>query len=130
VEFPIIVNIAIVIGFLSLSALCIYLIFTLSKLRETLDTLQKDIQEISRNTLPVFDNLKVITDKIRNISENVDDQIGILRSSVESIREVTDNIVSFEYGIQEKIEGPVMEAFSFIAAVIKGVKAFAQKLKS
>jgi uncharacterized protein YoxC len=130
VEFPIVVNIAIVIGFLSLSALCIYLIFTLSKLRETLDTLQKDIQEISRNTLPVLDNLKVITDKFRNISENVDDQIGILRTSVESIREVVDNIVSFEYSIQEKIEGPVMEAFSFIAAVVKGFKAFAQKLKS
>jgi uncharacterized protein YoxC len=130
VEFPIVVNIAIVIGFLSLSALCIYLIFTLSKLRETLDTLQKDIQEISRNTLPVLDNLKIITDKFRNISENVDDQIGILRTSVESIREVVDNIVSFEYSIQEKIEGPVMEAFSFIAAVVKGFKAFAQKLKS
>lgn len=129
-EFSIVLNIALVIGILCVSALCIYLILTLSKLRETLTILQKEIQEISHNALPVIDNMKVITDKLRSISENVDDQISILKSSVESIREVTDNIVTFESKVQSRIEGPVMEAFSFITAIVKGVKAFIEKIKS
>jgi uncharacterized protein YoxC len=130
VEFSIVINIVLVIGILCFSALCIYLIFTLSKLRETLTILQKDIQEFSRNALPVLDNMKVITDKLRSISENVDDQMSILKSSVESIREVTDNIVTFESKVQSQIEGPVMEAFSFVVAIVKGVKAFIKKIKS
>jgi uncharacterized protein YoxC len=129
VELTIITNVAITLGFVAFAALCIYLIITLSKLRESLNKIQEDVGEISRNAVPLFENLKIITDKVKNVSENVDDQITVLRSSVESIREMTDNIVSFERNIQREIEGPVMEAFSFIAAVVKGVKAFLTKLK-
>jgi uncharacterized protein YoxC len=129
VELTVFTNIAITLGFVAFAALCIYLIITLSKLRESLNKIQEDVGEISRNAVPLFENLKIITDKVKNVSENVDDQITILGSSVESIREMTENIVSFEQNIQREIEGPVMEAFSFISAVVKGVKAFLTKLK-
>jgi len=122
-------NIAITIGFIAFAALCIYLILAISKLRDSLTKIQEDVSEINRNALPIIENLKLITNKIRNISENVDDQVTTLRSSVESIREMTDNIVSFEKKVQNEVEGPVMEAFSFITAVVKGVKAFVTKMK-
>ncbi len=129
-EFSLVVNISIVIGFLSFSALCIYFIVFLSRLRESLSNVQKDIQEVSRNTVPVLDNLTVITDKVRAISENVDDQISIVRSSVESLREMTDNIVAFEANLQSKVEGPLMETLSFVTAIVRAFQAFFNKLRS
>lgn len=128
-EFTVYTNIAITIGFTAFAVLCIYLIVTIAKLRQSFVKVQEDIGEINRNAIPLFENLKIITDKLRNISENVDDQVAIVRSSVESIREMTDNIVEFERNIQREIEGPVMEAFSFVSAVVKAVKAFLGKMK-
>jgi len=129
VEFTVYVNIAITIGFLAFAALCIYLIFTISKIRDSFTKIQEDVNELNRNALPLMENLKIVSDKIRSISENVDDQVHVLRSSVESIREMTDNIVSFEKQIQHEIEGPLMEAVSFISALVKAVKAFMTKMK-
>ena len=128
-EFTVYTNIAITIGFIAFAVLCIYLIVTIAKLRQSFVKVQEEIGEINRNAIPLFENLKIITDKLRNISENVDDQVAIVRSSVESIRDMTDNIVEFERNIQREIEGPVMEAFSFVSAVVKGVKAFLGKMK-
>ncbi len=128
-EFTVYVNIAITIGFLAFAALCIYLIFTISKIRDSFTKIQEDVNELNRNALPLMENLKIVSDKIRSISENVDDQVHVLRSSVESIREMTDNIVSFEKQIQHEIEGPLMEAVSFISALVKAVKAFMTKMK-
>jgi len=129
VEFTVYVNIAITIGFLAFAALCISLIFTISKIRVSFTKIQEDVSELNRNAMPLFENLKIVSDKIRSISENVDDQITVLRSSVESIREMTDNIVSFEKQIQHEVEGPLMEAVGFVSALVKAVKAFVTKMK-
>ncbi len=128
-EFTVYVNIAITIGFLAFAALCIYLIFTISKIRVSFTKIQEDVSELNRNAMPLFENLKIVSDKIRSISENVDDQITVLRSSVESIREMTDNIVSFEKQIQHEVEGPLMEAVGFVSALVKAVKVFVTKMK-
>ncbi len=128
-EFSIYVNIAITVGFTAFAALCIYLIVIVGKFRQSIVKLQEDVNEINRNAVPLFENLKIITDKFRNISENVDDQIAVLRSSVESISEMTENIVSFERKLQSEVEGPVMEAVSFASALVKAVKAFITKMK-
>jgi len=129
VELSIFVNIAIIIGLLAFAVLCIYLIFTVSKIRDLVIKLQEDISELNRNAIPLVENLKIISHKVKNISENVDDQITILKSSVESIRDMTDNIVSFEKKVQYEVEGPVMEAVSFVSALVKAVRAFVAKMK-
>ena len=128
-ELSIFVNIAIIIGLLAFAVLCIYLIFTVSKIRDLVIKLQEDISELNRNAIPLVENLKIISHKVKNISENVDDQITILKSSVESIRDMTDNIVSFEKKVQYEVEGPVMEAVSFVSALVKAVQAFVAKMK-
>ncbi len=128
-ELSIFVNIAIIIGLLAFAVLCIYLIFTVSKIRDLVIKLQEDISELNRNAIPLVENLKIISHKVKNISENVDDQITILKSSVESIRDMTDNIVSFEKKVQYEVEGPVMEAVSFVSALVKAVRAFVAKMK-
>jgi uncharacterized protein YoxC len=129
VELSPFVNIAIAAGALAFAALCIYLIVVLKKMRESVVRIQNDISEVSKHAVPMFENLRLITDRVRTISENIDDQVAILRSSVESLRDMTENIVSFERDLQRDIEGPIMEAVSFVSAIVKAVKAFIRKLK-
>ncbi|MEK7748513.1 MAG: hypothetical protein AAB269_00485, partial [Bacteroidota bacterium] len=62
------------IALVSASALCIYLIFTLVKLNDLLAMLHKDLGEITKNAKPVFENLQVVTEKMRSITTKIDEQ--------------------------------------------------------
>ncbi|HLF15763.1 MAG TPA: DUF948 domain-containing protein [Bacteroidota bacterium] len=119
-----------VLSNLAVIILCAFLIAFLIRLRGILEVVEKDIKELSSRTLPVLDNLEVVTDKIRNIAENVDDQVELVKDSINSVREIADNVVDFERRIQARIEEPVLETIGTIAAVLKGVRAFFVRLKA
>lgn len=110
-----------IIVLLSLSFLALYLVVFLMKMKTLAETTEKNIKEFSTRALPVLENMEVITSKLRTITENVDDQITIVRNSVQSIKTVTDNIVDFERRVQERIESPVMEVATYIGAISKGI---------
>lgn len=122
--------IAEVVALLSAAALSLYLIVVLIKLKETLISVEKDFKEISSKAIPVFENLEVITTKLRNVAETVDGEVDNIRQSVQTMREIADNIVSFERRLQERVEVPVMEAASFFSAIIRGIKVFSERLRS
>ena len=88
------------IALISASALCIYLIVVLVRLKEVLILLQRDLSEIGAKAKPVFENLEVITDKLKSASGKIDDQVGLVRGSLESVKNAADNIVAFvaEFG--------------------------------
>jgi len=119
-----------IVAFLSLSALCIYLIIMLGKVRDTIVNLGKDVKELNAKVAPVMENLDAITGKVRSITENLNDEVKIVKSSAEAIRDMTLSIVAFEQKVQKQIEGPVMEAVGFIAAIIKGVRTFLYYLRT
>lgn len=119
-----------VLSNLAVIILCAFLVAFLIRLRGILEVVEKDIKELSSRTLPVLDNLEVVTDKIRNIAENVDDQVELVKDSINSVREIADNVVDFERRIQARIEEPVLETIGTIAAVLKGVRAFFVRLKA
>ena len=119
---PVLTNLAV--------TLCVFLVLFLRRLRVTLDSLEKDVRELSNRALPIMDNLEVITDKVRNIADNVDDQIELVKDSINAVREIADNVVDFERRVQARIEEPVLETIGSIAAVVKGVRAFFVRLKA
>ncbi len=121
--------IAEVVALFSAAALSLYLIVVMIKLKETLISVEKDFKEMSSKAIPVFENLEVITAKFRNVAETVDGEVDNIRQSVQTMREIADNIVSFERRLQERVEVPVMEAASFLSAVIRGIKVFSERLR-
>jgi len=58
--------------------------------------------------------MEVITSKLRSITANFDDQMTIVKSSVQSIKEIADNIVDFQRRVQERIEAPVLEVAGIV----------------
>ena len=122
--------IAQILALLCVSALCIYVIVVLSRVKGTLTNVAKDVNEMTTHSLPVLENMEFITSRVRSISENVDDQVAIVRHSLGSIKEVADNIVALERKVQERIEGPILETAAIISAVFKGIRTFVERVRA
>lgn len=119
-----------IVALLCLSGLSVYLIVVLVRVREILTSVEKDVQELTSKAVPVFANLEVITDKVKNVTSNIDEQVEGVKHSIESVKEIADNVVELERRIQERIEEPVLEAVSFLAAAVKGVRTFLERVRS
>jgi uncharacterized protein YoxC len=124
-----VVVVAQIIVLLSLAGVAIYFMIVLTRVRSILGNIETDIKEISVRIIPVLDNLEVITSKLRSILENVDDQMAIVKNSVESIRTIADNVIEFERRIQDQIEGPVLEIAGAIGSVVRTITALINRVR-
>ncbi|MBI3006035.1 MAG: hypothetical protein HYY49_11575 [Ignavibacteriales bacterium] len=106
------------VALISASALCVYLIITLVKLNDLFGMLQKDLGEISRNAKPVFENLNVITEKLKSISTKVDEQANMFRDSMESFRMLAENVLEFERRIEQRVEEPIIRVTSILGGLV------------
>jgi uncharacterized protein YoxC len=121
--------IAQIILVLSLAALAMYLVVVLTKVKTLLTQIESDVKEVSSKVIPVLENMEVITSKLRSITANFDDQMTIVRNSVQSIKEIADSIVEFERRVQDRIEAPVLEVAGILGSVVRGIAAFINRLR-
>ncbi len=117
-------TIAQIIVLLLLSGVAIYAIVVLAKLRDLIGTIDTNLKHVAIRIIPTLENLEVITKKIRVIVENFDEQIAMLKSSVETLKGVADNVAAFERRVQDAIESPIMEVMNSLGGVIRGFTSF------
>src|SRR5512137_1530905 len=113
-----------VVALLCLSALSVYVIVVLLRVRDILDSVEKDFKEMTTRAIPILENLEFITARVKGITENIDDQVASVRESIGTIRQMAMNVVELERKVQERIEGPVLEGVAVAAALVKGVRTF------
>lgn len=123
-------TIAEILALLCVSALCVYLIVVLARLKETLGHVEKDVKDLAAHALPILENTEYITARLKSVAENVDDQMLTVRESIASIREIADNVVALERKIQERIEGPVLDGVSYLSAIVTGIRTFIQRVRA
>ncbi len=126
----IVLTIALIVALSCLSAVCVYLILVLIRVRDILNNVEKDLREMTSRAIPVLDNMEFITARLKSITENIDDQVMMIRESVGSVREIADNIVALERKVQERIEGPILDTVAMVAAVFKGVRTFVERVRA
>ncbi len=114
---------------LSLAGLAIYLVIVLAKVKTLLVQIESDVKNVSARVIPVLENMEVITSKLRSITANFDDQMTIVKSAVQSIKEIADSIVEFERRVQDRIEAPVLEVAGLLGSVVRGIAAFINRLR-
>jgi uncharacterized protein YoxC len=119
-----------ILALLCLSAVCVYLITVLLRVRTLLDVVEKDLKEITTRAMPVLENVEYITSRAKSISDNLDDQVVMIRESVGSVREIAENIVSLERQVQSRVEGPILDSLGFVAAVLRGVRTFVERVRA
>ena len=122
--------IAQIIALLCLSALCIYMIVVLLRVRDTLSNVERDVREITMRALPVLDNMEYITARVKGITDSIDDQVTAVRDSIASVKMVAENVADLERRVQERIEGPILETVAFVSAVFKGVRTFVDRVRA
>ena len=116
--------------FLCISVLCIYLIVVLLRVKDLLNTVEKDLKEVTSRALPILENMEYITARVKSIAENIDDQVMIVRESITSMKLITDNVVALERKVQDRIEGPILDAVAFVASVFNGVRTFLDRIRA
>jgi uncharacterized protein YoxC len=122
--------IAQILALLCLSALCVYLIVVLIRLRDALSGFEKDMKELTARAIPVLDNMEYITGRVRGITDSIDDQLTSVRESLASVRSIAENVMAFERRVQESVEGPILEGVAVIAGVFKGLRAMVERFRS
>ena len=121
--------IALTIALLCLSALCIYLIVVLVRVRDILNNAEKDFKELTTRAVPILENMEYITARVKSITENIDDQVMVVRESISSVKQIAENIVAMERKVQDRIEGPILDSVAFVASVFNGVRTFFDRLR-
>lgn len=111
-------NLAQVVALLSVAALCLYLIATLIRLKDVVANFQKDFSDLTANAKPVLENLTVVTEKMKSISTKVDDQVNLMKGSLESLKQAADNIVVFERTILQQLEEPILRITSAFGGIV------------
>jgi uncharacterized protein YoxC len=119
-----------VVALLCLSALSIYVIVVLLRVRDILTNVEKDFKEMTTRAIPILENLEFITSRVKGITENLDDQVVSVKESLGTIRQMAMNVVELERKVQERIEGPVLESVAVAAAIVKGVRTFLDRVRS
>lgn len=122
--------IAQILALLCLSALCVFVIVVLIRLRDVLSGFEKDMKELTQRAIPVLDNMEYITGRVRGITDSIDDQLVSVRESLASVRHIAENVMAFERRVQERVEGPILEGVAVVAGVFKGLRAMVERLRS
>jgi uncharacterized protein YoxC len=122
--------IAQIVALLCVSAVCIYLVVVLVRVRELMTAFERDMKEVTSRAIPILENMESITNRVRNITETIDDQVMIVQQSIGSLKEMADNIVAMERKVQERVEGPILDTLGFVAAVLKGFRTFVDRVRA
>jgi hypothetical protein len=111
-----------VIALISLTALCIYLIVILSGLR-------RDLSDFVQRARPVLENLAFITEKMRSTAQKIDDHVDIVKSSLNSLKSVADNVLVLEERVQQRLEEPILQVASILGAIVSSVGMFFDRFR-
>jgi uncharacterized protein YoxC len=123
-------GVAKVLALLAVAALCVYIIVILSRVKQSIATIEVTVKDVATHVVPVLDNVEFLTGKINVIAGTVEEQLGVVKQSVGTIKSMTDNIAQFERDIQNRVEGPIRETASVVRAVSKGVKTFLERVST
>lgn len=124
-----VVTIAEIILFASLTILCIYLVVSLKKITRTIDSLEKNVESLEQKLEPILDNALVVSDNMKQITTDVRTQMAKVDGIVTSVKNTADSIIEFEQKTQREIETQVSDTLNMISAVVTGVRTFISALK-
>lgn len=119
-----------VVALVAVTLVCVFLILVLVRVRDTLTNIERDIKAVTERTMPVLENIDYISSRVKHITDNIDDQVLMVRELMSSIREIADNVVELERKVQARIEGPILDTVAFVAALFKGVRTFTERLRA
>ncbi len=131
--YQILLSISIIIQIILFIAF-IVLIFSLSnyvkKLIGKTDELKEDFNNFKIRVDPLIEDTLELVKKLNTISGKVEENIDTVKKATEKVKDLAQDIYDFKERLQKKIEPPINDTINFYNALIKGIKAFTEKIKS
>ncbi len=119
-----------IILFIAFIVLVVSLTGYVKKLMIKVDKLQDDLEKFKIRIDPVIDDTQLLVKKLNGISEKIDDNIGIVKNTLERVSSAADDIIRLKDRVVRSIEPPIFDTISAFSAIVKGVKVFSEKWKS
>jgi uncharacterized protein YoxC len=114
-------QVAQIIALICISVLCVYLITTVLRLRETFESFNKHFSELSEKTIPVLSNLEEITGRTKSIISHLEEQVRSVKLSVESLQDIVEDIKLFERRLERILEQPVVRTVELVNELVSGI---------
>lgn len=118
------------ITLLCVSALSIYLIIFIVRAKDVLNSFQEVLSDFGQRSKPILENLEFITERTRSIVVKIDEQVGLAKGSLESVKQAADNLLEMEQRLRMMLEEPVMRIGSIAAAIINRISRFFDRSRS
>ncbi len=118
------IDILLLVLIIAATALCIVLIYYIWKISKAVNTMQVDINELSKNLQPLLNSTTELSNNLKEITENAKAHVDISKNVVVSIKDRVDTILQFEEKVRRGIEGPVMSIIQEITALNNGLNTF------
>jgi archaellum component FlaC len=122
-----VIEILLVVLILSASALCIFLIFSISKLLKEVEAVRADVHGFIEKANPVLNNLTEVSQKASRIVSEAENYWEELDRSIKRMKEKVNDVTSLRVF---RDDNPVKELIKNLKALSKGFSAFWQSYKS
>jgi len=127
-DLNIIIGIAEIIFFVTMTVLAIYLIISLKKFLTSISKIQNEVIEITDRLAPVLTDMKFVTDDIREISNRAKYQYYRIEDVSDSVITKGQEVVTALDSIQYYSRNLLNNGLNFISAVSNGYRTFKSKL--
>lgn len=118
-------NILTALLIVSVSALCIYIIFFLKNTTKTLENLQSDIHRLADKADPVLSKLDSVSDNISFIIDEIKDHALAFGDVLDQAKEKAEILLNIDKKIKTSIENsPIADLYRRLNGISKGVSAF------
>lgn len=112
-----IIEISVLIVSIAFLALILFLIPSIIQLRKSAKRIEEVSEQLNRQLPSILENINEITTNLNDLLTNG-------RQQVEKLGGAVDDIVDFERKIKHRVEDPLVETLTTIAAITKAVRAF------
>lgn len=124
-----IIEIMEVILLISASALCIFLIYFLSQLVNSIKLIQNEIQSITAQVGPLVDSIKSLSASVNDLTKDLRQQIFKINWIVDEIKSKIELLQSIESRVLKGVEAPVNTLMTNLNAIKAGISAFFNRMK-
>ena len=118
------INIFYIILLASSSGLCIALIIYLYKITRSVNKIEIDIKDLTRQIKPLIASTTNLSEKLNFISDEAKQPIIIVKEVVKDIKDRIDVILEFEEKLRKGVEGPLTKLLNSLSGISNGVNAF------
>lgn len=114
----------------SAALLCFALIYYLYKIVKSVQDINADIKDLTKELKPLINSIQELSDNLNNITNETKSQLKISRSIITDFRERADKILGFESKIRGGVEDAVMPLIQNLRAISIGFETFWRNFKN